>query len=359
MIDGSDGSLNAVYDDLQLLHLEACRAARLDPEILAARLLHFELEGGLGVFNNASKTYAEILGPIGLAAWRKLLIREWSLLPVPSPAPAAIDHRRFQVQALMETLASTEGDLETLATVKQRDLSSPHDFLSLAEWHLAAGRTEEAAAWAERGRRAFPTTGDNAGLRDFLTTAYHRLNRHEDALTLAWEQFAVCRTVESFRQLKLYAGMATSKWPGWRERALTLTREHITRQQALYRDRGWTDAPDHSLPVELLLADEAPDDAWREAQAGGCRPDLWLQLADQRVATQPADALDVYQRLLGPIIAQGGARAYKAAIDLLTKISALLDDLGRTEEYDLFRAEVRATHRQKRTFVKLLDASGH
>ena len=53
MIDASDGSLNAVYDDLQLLHLQASRNARLDPEKLAARLLHFELEGGLGVFNNA------------------------------------------------------------------------------------------------------------------------------------------------------------------------------------------------------------------------------------------------------------------------------------------------------------------
>ena len=52
-----------------------------------------------------------------------------------SPQPAPIDHRRFQIQALMENLASTEGDLETLTAVKQSDLSSPHDFLSLAEWH--------------------------------------------------------------------------------------------------------------------------------------------------------------------------------------------------------------------------------
>ncbi len=65
MIDGSDGSLNPVYDDLQLYHLQACRAARPDPETLAERLLQYELEGGLGVFNNAAKAYAEVLGPRG------------------------------------------------------------------------------------------------------------------------------------------------------------------------------------------------------------------------------------------------------------------------------------------------------
>ena len=83
MLDGGDGSLNPVYDDLQHYHLEACRAARPDPEKLAARLLHYELEGGLGVFNNASKAYADVLGPRGLAAWKQRLAREWV-----EPAPA-------------------------------------------------------------------------------------------------------------------------------------------------------------------------------------------------------------------------------------------------------------------------------
>ncbi len=363
-IDASDGSLNAVYDDLQLYHLQACRAARLDPEKLAERLLHFELEGGLGVFNNAAKTYAEVLGSAGLAAWRKLLIREWSNLPTLSPAPlgkapAAIDHRRFQIQALMETLAATEGDLETLTAVKQRDLSSPHDFLSLAEWHADAGHADEAVSWAERGVRAFPDPHDNAGLRDFLVTAYQRSGRHNEALALVWEQFIRSQTLEQYQQLKTHAGQTREGWPVWRERALALTREQLENRIGLSRARGWPDAPDHSLPVEFLLADGADEDAWQEAQTGGCRPELWLQLAERREQKYPADSLHIYQERLGPIIAQGGPRAYKEAIGLLNKISALLEVMGRAAEVDVYRAEVRATHRQKRNFVKLLDASGH
>ena len=60
MLDGGDGALNTVYDDLQNLHLEACRVAKPDPEELAARLLDYELEGGLGIFNNAPVAYAEV-----------------------------------------------------------------------------------------------------------------------------------------------------------------------------------------------------------------------------------------------------------------------------------------------------------
>ncbi len=364
MIDASDGSLNTVYDDLQLYHLQACRAARIDPETLAERLLQFELEGGLGVFNNAAKTYAEVLGPVGLAAWRKLLHREWSNLPALSPAPvgqqpAPIDHRRFQIQALMENLAAAEGDLETLTAVKQRDLSSPHDFLSLAERHLASGRTDEAVSWAERGLRAFPDPHDHAGLQDFLVTAYQQAGRHDAAAALIWEQFARSQTLERYLSLKTHASQTREGWRVWRERALDLTRAALKSQTALFRARGWPDVPDHSILVEFLLADESVEAAWQEAQAGECRPELWLQIAERREHSHPADSLRIYQTRLGPIIAQGGPQAYKEAIGLLNKISALLEEMGRAAEADVYRAEVRATHRQKRSFVKLLDASGH
>ena len=364
MIDASDGSLNAVYDDLQVYHLKACRAARVDPEALAERLLNYELEGGLGVFNNAAKTYAEVLGATGLGAWRRLLIQEWSNLATLPSAPATggtapIDHRRFQIQALMENLAATEGDLATLAAVKQGDLSSPHDFLALAEWHHAAERDDEAISWAERGRRAFPDPEDHAGLQDFLVTAFRQSARADEATALVWEQFVRAQTLEQYQQLKTLTGETLEGWPVWRERALALTRQSLAARQALARERGWPDAPDHSLLVEFLLADGADDEAWREAQAGGCQPELWQRLAERRERSHPADALHVYQAQLGPVIAQGGARAYKEAIELLNKISALLEVVGGPADADAYRAEVRATHRQKRNFVKLLDASGH
>ena len=365
MVDGGDGALNAVYDDLQHYHLEACRAAQPDPEELAGRLLEYELEGGLAVFNNAVKTYAEVLGVRGTAAWRHRLEREWSKLPrlvqrssdQTATTRQPIDHRRFQLQALMERLAESTGDFATLAAVKQRDLSSAHDFLSLAELYLAARQPEQALAWAERGLRAFPGLPDRVGLRDFVASGYHRQGRHEDAVGLVWEEFEVFSDLDHYRKLQAHAQQGDpSDWLDWRERALTHLRGRRTHGTGHNRASASAASADSSALVEILLSDGAEDVAWTEACAAGCRPDLWMQLAGRREQSHPEDALHVYQQRLGPIVARGGQHSYREALELLTQIRALFIRLGRAAEFDTYRAELRAAHRHKRQFVKLLDS---
>ncbi len=361
MLDGGDGSLNAVYDDLQNFHLQACLAAKPDPEDLAARLLAYELEGGLGVFNNAARTYAEALGKRGLAAWRAQLLRHWGQLPpllAPDPASARppIDYRRFQITALMERLAAAEGDLELQAMIKQSDLSSVHDFLSLAELYGSAGEPAAAVEWAERGLQDFPDIQVNGALRDFLAHAYDRLGRPEDAAALAWEEFAYFGTTEYYEKLKEHARL-TGHEERWRKRAIAHLRTRIAAERKAAKALKTGAAPDHSPIVEILLADALFEDAWNEAEAHGCRVDLWMRLAVQREAAHPADALRIYQERLGPTIAAGGQNAYREAVDLVARIGALLERLGRAAEFVPYRAGIRAAHRQKRTFLKLLDAS--
>lgn len=338
MVDGGDGALNAAYDDLQHYHLEACRQAQLNPEKLAARLLEFEIEGGLGVFNNTASAYAEILGEAGLLAWRRQLTQEWQNLPPSSAANRTddIDHRRFQINALMERMASEAGDLDALAAIRQRDLTTAHDYLALAETYRAGDQLELAIAAAERGLAA---GGDPGGLRDFLASAYLQARRPADAAALVWQQYEQAPDLDTFAQLKSVSG---PEWPAWRERALGLLRI-----RPLARDR--------SLLVEALLSEGLVEEAWTEAKAGGCRVRLWLALADRRAASAPDDALRIYQDHLNAIISGGDQRAYRQAIDVLARIRRLLETLGRREDFGAISAEVRAAHRQKRNFLKLLD----
>ncbi len=245
-----------------------------------------------------------------------------------------------------------------LTAVKQRDLSSPHDFLSLAEWHLAAGQPDEAVSWAERGLRAFPTRMTTPGCR---ISSSRRTSRRVVTTTpphLIWEQFARSQTSERYLSLKTHASQTREGWRVWRERALDLTRAALSQTALSARVAGRTCRTTASW-WNSCSRTRAYEAAWQEAQAGECRPELWLQLAERREHSHPADALRVYQTRLGPIIAQGGPQAYKEAIGLLNKISALLEEMGRAAEVGVYRAEVRATHRQKRSFLKLLDASGH
>ena len=359
LLDGSDGSLNAVYDDLQRDHLAACRAAQPPVEPLAARLLEYEIDGGLGVFNNALKTYADVLGPEGTRHWRRRLTEEWERLPIAPAGPgAALDHRRFQLRALMERLAASEGDAQALLDIRERDLSSAHDYLSLAQLLAAHGRDELAISRAEEGLDRFATAGDDtAGLRDFLIAACERAGRHARARDLIWEEFSRTGDPTDYRRLRAHLlHHEPAAWPAWRERALGRLRERLAREKAAANHQVRFHLPDGSVLVEILLEECRDEDAWSEALARGCRADLWLGLAARREEAHPADALDVYQARLAPTIATGGANAYREAVDLLGRIRALYERLGRSGDFTAYRDELRAVHRQRRGFIKLLDA---
>ena len=113
----------------------------------------------------------------------------------------------------------------------------------------------------------------------------------------------------------------------------------------------------HGTLVEILLADGDADAAWTEAHVGECSPELWLRLARHREKAHPADALRVYQQQIGPMLTRGGQAAYEEAAGLIKRIGLLSERLGRGDEFVRYRAEVRADHRAKRQFLRLLDAA--
>ena len=364
--DIGDPLLNRLYDDLQRYHLEACRHAAPDVRDLAARLLHYELEGGLGIFNNAAKTYAEILGAAGRSVWRELLIQEWrrpavragSGQPGAASAPL-IDHRRFQVQMLMERLADAEGDLAALLALKQADLHGVHDHVALAEWLEAIGRPREAVLCAEEASRRFDGPHERRIWREFLIGAYGRAGRHDAALTLAWEQFQEVADLEHFHRLKnLVRDHAADRWPEWRDRALARLRAELPAARGQAEPGPRVARGDGSRLVEVLLDENLIDDAWAAAVADGCRADLWLLLAGRREQEHPEDALTVYRRQIDQTLAAAGLHAYREAVDLLLRGRALWRRARREADYDHYLAALRSTHRKKRAFLNLLAAAG-
>lgn len=89
-VDDSDGYVSVIADELQALHLDACRAAPPDPAHLARRLFDRERGAGdLDAFSGAADRYAEVLGPKGLTEYRQLARTEWDALPRWHPATSA------------------------------------------------------------------------------------------------------------------------------------------------------------------------------------------------------------------------------------------------------------------------------
>lgn len=62
-----------------------------------------------------------------------------------------------------------------------------------------------------------------------------------------------------------------------------------------------------------------------------------------------------YQRQIEPTLSGKNNEAYREAIGLLRKVRELMLRLGREAEFAPFLHSVRAAHKPKRNFMKLLD----
>ena len=167
----------------------------------------------------------------------------------------------------------------------------------------------------------------------------------------------------SYQSLEQHAERG-GQCPAWRDKALACIRERLAsgaREQGTERRGVLSWAPswtDRSVLVEIFLWEGDADGAWREAKEGGCSRQLWLQLAARRERAHPQDALAVYREQIPMVLAQTGTSAYHEAVGFLRKIQDLLAALGTAEEFARYTAELRALHRRKRNFIKLLDKQG-
>jgi uncharacterized Zn finger protein len=359
-MDDSDGGMSPILERLQELHHAACVRAKPDPEALARRLFKWEIEGGWDTFYGAAETYADVLGEKGLAVYRKLAEKLWDQMPQLGPGDRrSFEGPRFRITAIMEGLARASGDIEQLVAVKARDLSSAYRYLDIAQTYKQAKQADKALEWAEKGLRAFAEKDPDGRLEDFLADEYHRRRRHDGAMALIWAQFCRRMGLESYQHLKQHADRA-KQWPQWREKALTAIRSAIEEQKresaSKPKDtwRAWHKPADHSVLVQIYLWERDVEAAWQEAQAGGCSDALWMELASLRVKDHPADAVEIYQRQIGPIVNIKKNDAYREAAKLIRKIEKLMAQLGREDEFPPYLESVRKTHKPKRNFMAML-----
>lgn len=346
--DDSGGGFGETLRGLAALHLEICRAAKPDPEAFARDLFDLQMSDEWGFF--AFADYAPLLGKKGLARYRALTEAAWEKVPPLQPgAKRDYETRRSLIAAIMEALARHEGDVDALVRVHGRDLTHPYRFLEIAGILAEAGRHGEALAWAERGRKAFPGNLDSR-LVDFLTAAYHREKRDEDALALAWELFEQRPGLEEYKRLRKCAGW-TGAWNAWREKALAHIRAAL---ESPGRRSAWHGAG-RTLLVEIFLHEGDSDAALAEAKAGGCSGGTWFQIARAREKHHPADAAAIYRNAIDSIIAYRDNRAYDEAAELAKKIKSLMQRAGQARGFGEWIAALREKHRAKRNFMQRME----
>jgi hypothetical protein len=350
--DDSGGAFGDTLRQIAALHLEACRAARPDAESLGAALFELQMLDDWDFFD--FEDYAPLLGEKGVARYRALAEKAWREVPARAPgATRESDSARYIVTRIMETLARRNGDPDALVAVKSRDLSRSHAFLEIAQILAKAGRHEEALAWAERGRKSFPTEF-HAPLVEFLVAAYRRQRRHADAANAAWDHFSRHPGLSSYKLLKK-AAAGNGVWNAWREKALVHVRAGLKNPGRSRSQWHWTGGG-HSLLVEIFLDEGDSGAALAEAKAGGCAADLWMKLAKARAKDHPQDAIEIYQARIDPLVNLKHNQAYDDAAELIGTIRELMAQTGKARGFGGWLEEVKIKHKAKRNFMKGLDA---
>jgi uncharacterized Zn finger protein len=357
-VDDSDGHFAVLRDRLQDIHYRACEEARPDPAELAARLFQWELRCDFDIFYGAASQYAKILGAKGMKVYRDLAETEWEKVPVRTAKQERSEFgRHFRIKRIMESLAQASGDIEQLVAVMSRDLSSAYGYLRIAEVYRDAGQHDNALLWAENGLKAFPDHTD-ARLREFAAEEYHRRRRHDDAMKLMWAEFSERPFLETYKKLESHAKKA-SEWMEWRERALGEIRLRIAKAKEKARGQSrprWMQADDnHSVLVEIFLYERNPEEAWHEAQTGGCSDNLWLRLAAVREIENPEDAAPIYLKYAEAGVAATSNGRYEDSVSLLARTATVMKRLDRSAEFVRNLEALRVKYKIKRNFIKLIE----
>ncbi|MEE4595294.1 hypothetical protein V2J94_25995 [Streptomyces sp. DSM 41524] len=340
-VDDSDGWLGQVGADLADAHLEACSAARPDPEELARWLVGHALgDVDDGLTNIDPLDYEEILGEEGMAVLRKSAVEAWRG-----------NRRGWAEKYLMERLAKAGGDVDAVIAVHAADLSpNGHTHLVIAHELDTARRFDEALRWAERGiHDARDLAAVDTALVDYLCDRYAQVDRLPDAVALRRDHFGARRTLLAYQQLGA-AARAADCWPAEREGALALLRADAEQQQ-------------HSryggpILIDALLDDKDTDAAWQAATETGAHDQQWLTLADLARAARPADALGVYRRLAKPLTKETGNAIYEQLTSLLLSIRDCHRRLGTQDEFTTYLTALHADQKRERNLMRLLDQHG-
>src|SRR5215211_3048046 len=135
--DDSDGLIGDLARELLALHARACDAGVADPVELAAWMVRFGFDDQ-DFFEVDPVRYASALGDTGLAAYRDAV-------------GARRDGDAFAVRYARERLAILDRDVDAIVRLLGGDLTTPYQFIRVAEAMRELGLDAETLAWAKRG----------------------------------------------------------------------------------------------------------------------------------------------------------------------------------------------------------------
>jgi hypothetical protein len=351
-----DGEMGAALDELYEIHLNASQKAKPDPVTLAENLfLTASTNREWGIFCDAYTVYADLLGKTGKMRYRELVEQKWNKLPkfkAGQKDGAKYDGNANWLSGLMIQFAREDGDIGRELEIMQRDLSSASEFYKIAERYEEEKQPALALEWVEAGLHHFV---DDLRLQEKCAELYWKSKRRNDALLVWWNLFEQRQGLSTYQRLVTYAEKNKKK-DAWRDKALAAIRAGIAARKATAR--GWWDRADRSLLVEIFLWEGDIEQAWNEAQSGGCSTDLWLKLCAKRETDHPSDAYPVYMKLAEEAAEKKNNDSYREAVKRIKKAKELANRCDQSGAFNTMLGKIKLAHKPKRNFITYLANAG-
>ena len=341
-IDDSDGHCGELLDRAQRIHLDACRGAKPEPVALARDLFSREAEGDYDTFFAAAAEYADVLGDIGLAEYRRLAQDAWERLPShigPKREPDGYRTNEFQLKSILDFFAERDGDVEMRIGLRARNLSSQWAYVELVEFCQAEGRTDEALRRAEEGLWLFEDDRPDERLVSVAADLLSKANRKDDAVTHLWRVFEKAPSATLYERLRELGGEAVV------QRAVGILRQQLV---------GASSTPWHfpaDLLVRIMIEEKMFESACAVVRDYRASRSVKGKLARACEATLSDQALAIYAEIVEELVNTGSNPAYGEAAALIERMGKLRD----SEAQDAYLTNIRARHKRKRNFMKLLS----
>ncbi|HEV2365976.1 MAG TPA: SWIM zinc finger family protein [Caulobacteraceae bacterium] len=340
-IDDSDGHCGALLARARDIHLAAARATRPEPTEFARLLFAREMEGEYDTFYGAVRLYEAVLGEQGLAEYRRLALEAWTKLPPRTGGVAGrytFDSGNLALRTALDFFAEREGDVDARIALRAKDLSSPWNYLQLAEFCLSQGRQDEALRRAEEGLWVFEDRQPDERLVVFAAELLAKSGRSDDAAGVLWRAFERVPSLELYLSLRALAGESACV------RAVEFLRAQVARRPSELR-RQTAD-----LLVAILANDRAFDAAWTTVREHGASTAAKEALARASERTHPREAIEVYAERIDRLAERGGNSSYEEAVKLLDRMAALRSSAEQAAHVEALKVRFG----RKRNFVKLL-----
>ena len=317
--DDSDGLIGDLAAELLELHWQVCTTGVADPKSLARWMVRFSFDDQ-DFFTVDPVRYAEALEEAGMTAYRREVQRR-----------VDAGDEAFAVRYATERLAVLDGDVDEIVRLVGGELTRPYDFIRIATAMEELGRDDDVLRWAGRG--IVETNGwQVAQLYDLMADVYRRRGDVDQLLPLRREEHNRMPSASSYMHLK-EAAESAGLWGDERD---------LARDALEVCDRG--------ALVDVLLAEGEVDQAWAVAGSAGeseIGRRRWQVLADARMKSDPADALDVFLNLADQELTIAGRPSYARAIKLLKKAARSAEAAGRAAVFDEHVRELREQYRRR------------